>query len=97
MTPLIAASSTGGAVFGSFLFVLFVLGVAAYFIPAIIALVRRKSNTLAIFLLNLFLGWSLIGWVVALVWAVSKDQQPVVIQQTFHPGARPSSVDDDRI
>ena len=29
-------------------------------------------------LLNIFLGWTLIGWVVALVWAVSPDAIPVV-------------------
>ena len=31
-------------------------------------------NEGAIFVLNLFLGWSLIGWVVALVWALSSPE-----------------------
>jgi hypothetical protein len=31
------------------------------------------------FLLNLFLGWTMIGWVVALVWAVKTDV-PVVVR-----------------
>jgi hypothetical protein len=44
-----------------------------YFLPTIIALVRSKRDSLAIFLLNLFLGWSVIGWVVALVWAAKND------------------------
>ena len=44
-----------------------------YFLPSIIALVRSKRDTLAIFLLNLFLGWSVIGWIVALVWAAKND------------------------
>jgi len=44
-----------------------------YFLPSIIALARSKRDLLAIFLLNLFLGWSVIGWVVALVWAVKTD------------------------
>jgi hypothetical protein len=44
-----------------------------YFLPSIIALARSKRNTLSIFLLNFFLGWPLIGWVVALVWAVKMD------------------------
>jgi len=47
-----------------------------YFIPAIIAFRSGKSNKIAILLLNTFLGWSLIGWVVALVWATSKDNLP---------------------
>ena len=45
-----------------------------YFLPAAIAFYRKRANTGAIFALNLFLGWSLIGWVIALVWAL-KDEQ----------------------
>jgi len=44
-----------------------------YFLPSIIALARGKRDLLAIFLLNLFLGWSVIGWIVALVWAAKND------------------------
>jgi hypothetical protein len=43
---------------------------AIFFLPAIIAAVRGH-NVLAIFLLNLFLGLTGIGWVCALVWSVS--------------------------
>src|SRR5690349_1909673 len=45
-----------------------------YFLPSIIAMVRCKRDTVSIVLLNLFLGWTLIGWVVALVWAAKVDQ-----------------------
>ncbi len=45
-----------------------------YFLPVAIAFNRRRANTGAIFALNLFLGWSLIGWVVALVWALKEEQ-----------------------
>lgn len=44
-----------------------------YFLPSIVAGLRQKSNFLAIFLLNFFLGWTLIGWVISLVWAVKND------------------------
>jgi len=47
-----------------------------YFFPTIIAIIRKKSNVGAILILNLFLGWTFIGWIVALVWAVSSDPQP---------------------
>ena len=47
-----------------------------YFIPTVIALARKRHNSLAIFVLNFFLGWSLIGWVIALVWAVSSAPPP---------------------
>ncbi|MDZ4056005.1 MAG: superinfection immunity protein, partial [Polynucleobacter sp.] len=39
-----------------------------YFLPFAIAFYKKRINTGAIFALNLFLGWSLIGWVIALVW-----------------------------
>ncbi|MFC1846897.1 superinfection immunity protein [Chloroflexota bacterium] len=50
----------------------FILSLAFYFLPTIIALIRKQPNTLAIFLLNFFLGWTFIGWVVSLIWAVAK-------------------------
>jgi hypothetical protein len=60
-----------------FLFPFFGFGFVLYFLPSIIALARSKRDTLAIFLLNFFLGWSVIGWIVALVWAARNDV-PVV-------------------
>jgi hypothetical protein len=56
------------------IFALFLFGV--YFVPTIIAVARRRHNTLAIFILNFFLGWSLVGWVIALVWSVSSAMPP---------------------
>ena len=47
-----------------------------YFLPAIVAGSRHHRNGAAIFCLNLFLGWSLIGWVVALCWALTNQQPP---------------------
>ncbi|GEO06304.1 hypothetical protein AAE02nite_39680 [Adhaeribacter aerolatus] len=45
-----------------------------YFVPTILG--WHKRNIVAIFALNLFLGWSIIGWVVALVWALTNDYTP---------------------
>ena len=56
-----------------FFFPFFGVGTLMYFLPSIIALAQSKRDLLAIFLLNLFLGWSVIGWVVALVWAAKSD------------------------
>jgi len=47
--------------------------VGLYSLPAIIAAARHKRNAMSIFCLNLFLGWTIIGWVVALVWAVAAE------------------------
>lgn len=56
---------------------LVVAGLAIYFLPTLIAAGRKKRNAAAIFALNLFLGWTLIGWVLALVWSLSADPQVV--------------------
>ncbi|MGH9544707.1 MAG: superinfection immunity protein [Terriglobales bacterium] len=61
-------------VFGFFLFPIFGSGLLLYFLPTIVALLREKHDTVSIFLLNFFLGWSLIGWIVALVWAFKNDR-----------------------
>ena len=47
-----------------------------YFLPFIIALIRGHHQGLAIFLLNLLLGWTFIGWVASLVWACTKTGVP---------------------
>jgi ABC-type transport system involved in cytochrome c biogenesis permease component len=51
----------------------------AYFMPTIIALLSKKKNTLAILTLNLLLGWTILGWIVALVWAVTKDSNTTIV------------------
>lgn len=40
-----------------------------YFLPTAVANSRSHPNLIPIFVLNLLLGWSFIGWVVAMVWA----------------------------
>ncbi len=53
------------------------IGLALYFLPALIAARREHSNTLPIFALNLLLGWSFLGWAIALVWSLTyQNRQP---------------------
>jgi hypothetical protein len=40
-----------------------------YFAPTLVAMARGHHNAFAIFLTNLLLGWSVIGWVIALIWS----------------------------
>lgn len=49
------------------IFVCFML----YFMPTMNAKSRKHPNRSSIFLLNLLLGWTLVGWVIALVWSAS--------------------------
>ena len=42
-----------------------------YFIPSIVAYKRQHHNRSAIIGLNIMLGWSVLGWIAALVWALT--------------------------
>lgn len=48
--------------------------VVVYFVPTIVAWSRKAKNRSSIGVLNLFLGWTLVGWVVALMMAL-KDKE----------------------
>ena len=47
----------------------FIPALAIHFLPAIVAGVRRAHNFVWILLINVFLGWTVIGWILALIWA----------------------------
>jgi len=44
-----------------------------YFVPTIVAFSRHKTNRFAILAINFFLGWTAVGWIVALVLALKTD------------------------
>ena len=44
---------------------------ALYLIPTIVALMRDHPSKGGIIVLNVLLGWTLIGWVISLAWAAS--------------------------
>lgn len=50
---------------------LLILLVALYFLPGIIASRRHHSSAGGIWVVNIFLGWTFLGWVIALAWAAS--------------------------
>jgi ABC-type transport system involved in cytochrome c biogenesis permease component len=56
---------------------LVLIGVAllVYFSPSIIARMRHHHNVLAIFMLNLLLGWTFLGWCGALIWACTDPRR----------------------
>jgi hypothetical protein len=52
---------------------------AMYWLPTLIAVVRRTPSALGVAVLNFFLGWTVIGWIVALVWALASPPVPQVV------------------
>jgi len=50
------------------------VALAVYFIPSIVAWRTTHTQPTAIILLNVFLGWTFIGWVVPLLWATMQDK-----------------------
>jgi hypothetical protein len=56
--------------------VLLALGVV-YFLPFLIAKARGHRNSDSILLTNIFFGLSGVGWVIALIWAVSANTKSV--------------------
>ncbi|WP_271766312.1 superinfection immunity protein [Aquimarina algiphila] len=82
---LLFQSNTSDATVGVVFVIFIIVGAIFYFIPSIIALMRGKSNTVAIIALNLFLGWSIVGWVVSLVWSLSSEVSPAKIVVNQQP------------
>lgn len=49
--------------------------IALYLLPTLVAVSRKHGNTASICLTNLLLGWTVLGWIVALIWSVSSTQK----------------------
>jgi hypothetical protein len=82
------AASGGNDAVGGFVVVM----VGMYFVPLIVGLIRRVPNSGSIGVINVFLGWTMIGWVVAL--AMASRSHPPVNQVNVYgvpPGEPPRS------
>ncbi len=56
-----------------------------YFLPSFVAQGKRQGTS--VFVLNLFLGWTFLGWLIALIWACNNDvQQTKEIKQEVNIG-----------
>ncbi len=50
-----------------------------YLFPYIVAVVRKHRNSISILILNVFFGWTFVGWVVSLVWAFTSYPTTTII------------------
>lgn len=65
-------------------YVLMIFG--AYFAPTMVAASRKHASAGAVFALNLFLGWTFIGWVVSLVWALASTRGSRELDRRWNEG-----------
>jgi Superinfection immunity protein len=79
--PFIALADTTAPAPGGVGIVFLLVVALLYFIPTILAKGRNHHNAGAVFVINLLLGWTLVGWAVALAWAF-----------TTPPPAQPTTV-----
>lgn len=62
--------------------ILLVISIILYLLPGIIASVRTHKNSTAIWVLTVILGWTGLGWVVALVWSfTNQNDRPLVVSK----------------
>ena len=71
--PLVGAGDSFNAF--SALLLIIVVGAVVYFVPTFVAYSNKRPNRAAIFVLNIFLGWTFVGWVIALVWAMMRSPE----------------------
>ena len=53
-----------------------IVGIWIYLLPTIIAYTRKRDAKATVLIINLFFGWSVIGWAIALYIALVKDEEP---------------------
>jgi hypothetical protein len=49
---------------------------ACYFLPSLLAYFRGHGNLAPILIVNVFFGWTFVGWIVALAWCFSHQEAP---------------------
>lgn len=74
------AANGGGNPFGPLL--LATVAIAAYFAPSLIADGRKHKSVGGIAVVNFFLGWTVLGWIVALAWAYADDGRQQQLAKT---------------
>ena len=66
------------AMFSLFLATVILLLLGIHFLPTFVAFVREQRHAVLILVLNIFFGWTIIGWVLLLIWAaVGEERAPI--------------------
>lgn len=68
-------------------FLMAMVTAAVYLLPTAVAVYRDCESRVWIVLLNIFLGWTIVGWIIALSWANGGKIRP--IPPAGHPPTHP--------
>lgn len=52
-----------------------VLIIAIYMIPTGIGILRNHNNISAIFICNVIMGWTVLGWIISLIWSFTNNRR----------------------
>ena len=55
-----------------------------YLLPGIIASIRKHGSVVAIWIVNIFLGWTVLGWFISLVWSFTSTGREQTIVHIYH-------------
>ena len=68
----------------------YLVGLIIYFVPTIFAIVRGTRRSVAIYAFNILLGWTVIGWIIALIWSLTS--RPAAPRDPREPSPQQSLV-----
>ena len=59
-------------------YIIILAAVLFYFSPSIIAYDRKHRNFTTILILNIFMGWTVLGWLIAFIWSTTDNTRPKI-------------------
>ena len=66
-------------------FLVLALVLVLYFLPTLVAYSRHTANRNSILVLNLFLGWTFVGWVIFMAMAVNGADGRRAVARAYRP------------
>lgn len=72
--------------------VVFILLINIYFWPLNIALRKNVEDKWAVFIINLVLAWTIIGWIICLMWTISLNDERTAEEKEQHKNAESECV-----
>jgi RsiW-degrading membrane proteinase PrsW (M82 family) len=84
---LLGLARHNGDLLAPFNLILLAVGIGVYFLPTMLALYRNCHSTSWIVIVNVLLGWTIVGWFAVLGWAASGKADTLPPTITSPPGS----------